>query len=100
MNSKNCWRTSKRKDITLISFGSLDGWNAIHEWSAVQHLLVSLDYINNFVYGVNNATFDTPENQQAAAIMQDWVEKGYFSEGFPVWDTMTATSSLRRAKAP
>ncbi len=73
----------KAKGITPISFGSLDGWNAIHEWSAVQHLLVSLDYINNFVYGVNNATFDTPENQQAAAIMQDWVEKGYFSEGFP-----------------
>ena len=65
-----------------IAFGSLDGWNAIHEFSAVQHLLVSLDYINNFVYGVNNVTFDTPENQEAARVMQDWVEKGYFSADF------------------
>lgn len=72
----------KAKGITPISFGSLDGWNAIHEWSAVQHLLVGSEYINNFVYGVNNATFITPENQQAALIMQDWVDKGYFSDGF------------------
>lgn len=72
----------KAKGITPISFGSLDGWNAIHEFSAVQHLLVSLDYINNLVYGVNNATFDTPENQEAAQIMQEWVDKGYFSDGF------------------
>ena len=68
--------------MTPISFGSLDGWNAIHEFSAVQHLLVSLDYINNFVYGVNDATFDTPENQEAARVMQDWVDKGYFSPDF------------------
>lgn len=72
----------KAKGITPISFGSLDGWNAIHEFSAVQHLLVTPEYINDFVYGVNNATFDTPENQEAARIMQDWVDNGYFSDNF------------------
>jgi raffinose/stachyose/melibiose transport system substrate-binding protein len=72
----------KTKGITPISFGSLDGWNAIHEFSAVQHLLVTPDYINNLVYGVNNVSFDTPENQEAASIMQDWVDKGYFTDGF------------------
>ncbi|HPD62666.1 MAG TPA: extracellular solute-binding protein [Anaerolineaceae bacterium] len=72
----------KDAGMTPISFGSLDGWNAIHEFSAVQHLLVSLDYINDFVYGVNNVTFDTPENQEAARVMQDWVDKGYFSPDF------------------
>jgi len=74
--------TIKAAGVTPISFGSLDGWNAIHEFSAVQHLLVTPEYINDFVYGVNNATFDTPENQEAARIMQDWVDKGYFTEGF------------------
>jgi len=72
----------KAKGITPISFGSLDGWPAIHEFSAVQHLLVTPDYINNLVYGVNNVSFDTPENQEAARIMQDWVDKGYFTDGF------------------
>ena len=72
----------KDAGITPISFGSLDGWNAIHEFSAIQHLLVSLDYINNLTYGVNNVSFDTPENQQAAQILSDWAKAGYFSEGF------------------
>jgi raffinose/stachyose/melibiose transport system substrate-binding protein len=74
--------TIKAAGVTPISFGSLDGWNAIHEFSSVQHLLVPLDYLNNFVYGVNNVSFDIPENQQAAAVMQDWVQNGYFTEGF------------------
>jgi raffinose/stachyose/melibiose transport system substrate-binding protein len=73
----------KAADITPISFGSLDGWNAIHEYSAIQHLLVSLDYINNLTYGVNNVSFDTPENRQAAEILQGWSNAGYFSDGFP-----------------
>jgi len=75
--------TIKAAGITPISFGSLDGWNAIHEFSAVQHLLVTPEYINDFVYGVNNVSFDIPENQEAARIMQDWVDKGYFTDGFP-----------------
>jgi len=73
----------KAAGITPISFGSLDGWNAIHEYSAIQHLLVSLDYINNLTYGVNNVSFDIPENRQAAQILQDWAKAGYFTEGFP-----------------
>ena len=73
----------KADGVTPISFGTLDGWNAIHEYSAIQHLLVSLDYINNLTYGVNNVSFDTPENRQAAQILQDWANAGYFSDGFP-----------------
>lgn len=65
-----------------IAFGNLDGWNGIHEFSAVQHVLVSGDYINDFVYGVNDVSFDTPENQQAAETMQEWVQAGYFTDGF------------------
>ena len=67
---------------TPIAFGNLDGWNGIHEFSAVQHVLVSGDYINDFVYGVNDVSFDIPENQQAAQTMQEWVDAGYFTDGF------------------
>ena len=73
----------KAAGITPISFGSLDGWNAIHEFSSIQHLLVSSDYINNFTYGVNNVSFDTEENQKAAEILLSWAKAGYFSEGYP-----------------
>ena len=73
----------KERGETPISFGSLDGWNAIHEFSAIQHLLVSLDYINNLTYGVNNVSFKTDENLKAAEILQQWAKAGYFSEGYP-----------------
>ena len=73
----------KDAGITPISFGSLDGWNTIHEFSSIQHLLVSPDYINNFTYGVNNVSFKTEENQKAAEILLSWAKAGYFSEGYP-----------------
>ncbi len=67
---------------TPIAFGLLDGWPGIHEFSAVADTLVTPEYLDNFVYGVNNASFDIPENQEAAQIMQEWVDAGYFTDGF------------------
>ncbi|MEA4812964.1 MAG: extracellular solute-binding protein [Anaerolineaceae bacterium] len=72
----------KAAGVTPISFGSLDGWNAIHEFSAIQHLLVSPEYINDLVYGVNNGSFDTPENQQAAQLLLEASKAGYFTDGY------------------
>jgi raffinose/stachyose/melibiose transport system substrate-binding protein len=72
----------KATGTTPLAFGNLEGWPGIHEFSAVQHTLVQQDWLNNFVYGVNNVSFDTPENQEAARIMQDWVDQGYFTDGF------------------
>ena len=43
----------------------------------------SPDYINNLTYGVNNVSFDTPENQEAAQILLDWAQEGYLTDGFP-----------------
>ena len=67
---------------TPIAFGLLDGWNGIHEFSAVQHTLVTGEYLDDFVYAVNDVSFDTPENQEAARIMQEAVDAGYFTDGF------------------
>ena len=74
--------TIKTAGVTPISFGSLDGWNAIHEFSAIQHLLVTPEYINNLVFGMNNVSFDTPENQQAAQLLLDIANAGYFTDGY------------------
>ncbi|MCC6147587.1 MAG: extracellular solute-binding protein [Anaerolineaceae bacterium] len=72
----------KAKGITPIVFGDLDGWPGIHEFSSVQHVLVDSEYINDFTYAVNNVSFDTEANREAAGIMQEWVEQGYFTDGF------------------
>ncbi|MEJ5201673.1 MAG: extracellular solute-binding protein [Anaerolineales bacterium] len=67
---------------TPITFGDLDGWPGIHTFSSVQHVLVDVDYINNFTYGLNNVSFDIPENREAAKIVQGWAKDGYFTDGF------------------
>jgi len=72
----------KAKGITPVVFGDLDGWPGIHEFSSVQHVLVDGKYINDFTYGVNNVSFDIEQNREAAEIMQDWVDKKYFTDGF------------------
>jgi len=74
--------TIKAAGVTPISFGSLDGWNAIHEFSAIQHLLVSPEYINNLVYGTGAVSFDTPENQLAAQLLLQAAAAGYFTDGY------------------
>ncbi|MBN2257625.1 MAG: extracellular solute-binding protein, partial [Anaerolineaceae bacterium] len=74
--------TIKAAGETLIAFGSLDGWNAIHEFSAIQHIFVTGQYLDDFVYAVNNVSFDTPENQAAAAVLSNWATAGYFTDGY------------------
>ena len=74
--------TIKAAGVTPISFGSLDGWNAIHEFSAIQHLLVSPEYINNLVYGTGAVSFDTLENQLAAQSLLLAASEGYFTDGY------------------
>jgi raffinose/stachyose/melibiose transport system substrate-binding protein len=72
----------KAAGVTPLVFGNLDGWPGIHEFSSVQHILTDPEPINNFVYGTGDASFDTPENQEAASIMQEWVDASYFTDGF------------------
>lgn len=72
----------KAKGMTPVVFGDLDGWPGIHEFSSVQHVLVDGKYINDFTYGVNNVSFDIEQNRETAEIMQDWVDKKYFTDGF------------------
>jgi len=82
---------AKGKGDVPISFGNLDKWPGIHEFQSVQNLYAKPDQIRDFVFARDGASFDTPENQQAAAKLQDWVKKGYFTPKFngvgydPAW---------------
>jgi raffinose/stachyose/melibiose transport system substrate-binding protein len=65
-----------------ISFGNLDGWPGIHEFQAVQNGYVTPDAIRDFVFGRDGASFATPENEEAAAKLQEWADAGYFTRNF------------------
>jgi len=74
-----------------IAFGNLDKWPGIHEYQTVQAQYVPKDQIRDFVFARNDASFDSPENQEAASKITDWVKKGYFTPDFngtgydPAW---------------
>jgi raffinose/stachyose/melibiose transport system substrate-binding protein len=74
-----------------IAFGNLDKWPGIHEYQTVQGQFVDKEAIRDFVFAREGATFASPENEEAAAKIQEWAEKGYFTPDFngtgydPAW---------------
>ena len=83
----------KAKDAgeTPIQFGDLDQWPGIHEFGFVQNLFVPRDDIRKLGFGQAGASWTSDDNKQAADTLVDWVDKGYFTDGFnglgydPAW---------------
>ncbi len=65
-----------------IVFGNLEAWPAIHTYGEIQGLYVDTAYLDDFIFGRNDVSFETPENIQAAAKLQEWVAAGYFTPDF------------------
>jgi raffinose/stachyose/melibiose transport system substrate-binding protein len=76
---------------TPIMFGNLEKWPGIHNFESVLGQFADKQAVRDFVFAKEGASFDTPEFQQAAAKIQEWVEKGYFNKNFngtdydPAW---------------
>lgn len=71
----------KEAGITPIVYGGLDGWPGIHLYGAIQHLFVERDYLDDLIFG-RGGSWTTEGNLKAAQLLVDWVEQGYFTEGF------------------
>ena len=67
-----------------IQFGVSDQWPGIHEYAVVQDQVAPEGYLTDLIFGLQGEqlSFDTPQNVQAATILQDWADKGYFTPGF------------------
>lgn len=75
---------AKQAGVLPIQFGNNDAFPGIHEYVVVQDQLASVNSLTNFIFGTerNRLSFDTPQNVQAATILQNWAKKGYFTPGF------------------
>jgi len=75
---------AKQAGEVPIQFGNNDAFAGIHEFGVVQDQVAPVDYLTDFVFGLqgNQLSFDTPENVQAATTLQDWAKAGYFTPGF------------------
>jgi raffinose/stachyose/melibiose transport system substrate-binding protein len=79
-------QTIKDAGQTPLSFGSLDGWPAIHEYSAIQHPLSTVQAIDDFIFRREGATFVDDANLLAAQKLVGWSDAGYFPEGYEGMD--------------
>jgi raffinose/stachyose/melibiose transport system substrate-binding protein len=75
-------QTAKGRGETPIWLGNLDQWPAAHVYPMIQNQLSSAEEISGWMTGREGSTFVTPGNTEAAAKLQEWVEAGYFNEGF------------------
>ena len=75
---------AKQAGQVPIQFANGDAFPGIHEYAIIQDQLASTDYLTSLIFGTqrDQLSFDTPENVQAAATLQDWANKGYFTPGF------------------
>lgn len=64
-----------------IAFGALDG-DGLQIFASILETLVTPDWLDNFIYGRNNVSFNTPETIQAAKAYLDLADKGYFTSGY------------------
>jgi raffinose/stachyose/melibiose transport system substrate-binding protein len=89
------------KDAGLIPLvqGVQEGWPAIHMFTTFQNLKVPNDQLTALVYHTGPASFDTPENVAAAAIAQDYGQKGYFGDGYLGKTAQAAIDEFNAGKA-
>jgi raffinose/stachyose/melibiose transport system substrate-binding protein len=73
---------TKRRGDVPIAFGNLDKWPGIHEFQTVQNAFTPPEQVRDFVFAREGASFDSPENREAAAKLQEWARAGYFTPNF------------------
>jgi raffinose/stachyose/melibiose transport system substrate-binding protein len=73
---------AKRAGETPIQFGNLDKWPGIHEYEEPMLQYVSKSWARRWVFGTGTPSFDIAGTKLAAAKLQDWANKGYFTDGF------------------
>jgi len=75
---------AKQAGEVPIQFANNDAWPGIHEYGVIQDRMAPVDYLTDLIFSGQGGTlsFDTPENMQAAATLQEWANKGYFTPGF------------------
>jgi raffinose/stachyose/melibiose transport system substrate-binding protein len=65
-----------------IMMGNAEKWPALHVFGAIQGAFADPDVVNDWVSGVEGATFETDANAAAAQTLADWEDQGYFGDAY------------------
>jgi len=89
---------AKAKGEVPIAFGNLEKWPAIHEFQTVQNQFAPKQAVRDFVFAKPGASFATPQNVQAATLLQEWADKGYFTPSFNGTEYNNAWAQFTKGK--
>ena len=64
-----------------MQLGNIEAWPAGHLFGPLQAATVDPAEITMLGLGNAGASWETPENEEAAATLQGWVDAGYFNDG-------------------
>jgi raffinose/stachyose/melibiose transport system substrate-binding protein len=90
---------AKAAGETPIMFGNLQKWPGIHDFESVLGQFADKQAVRDFVFAKEGASFDTPEFQEAAGKIQEWVDKGYFNKNFNGTDYDPAWQAFAKGEA-
>ena len=90
---------AKEAGLTPIAAGVQDGWPAIHMFTSFQNVVVPTGQLRDIVFHTNPASFDTPENVEAARIAQRFGSEGYYSDGYLGKTIQAAIDDFNAGKA-
>jgi raffinose/stachyose/melibiose transport system substrate-binding protein len=77
-------QTTKEAGYVPLTFGNLDGWPAGQVYGEILSTMIEdRSYLDDLIYAWGRgASWDTPENIEAANKLLEWVDNGYFTSGF------------------
>jgi raffinose/stachyose/melibiose transport system substrate-binding protein len=73
---------AKAADETPIQFGNLDKWPGIHTYEEPMLQFVTKDFARSWIFGSGGRSFVAAGTRLAAAKLQEWASKGYFTDGY------------------
>lgn len=79
-----------------LAYGNQDGWPGIHIWGSAQGQFADAASVRDGILGKEGATYDTPENLQAAQKIAEWVAKGYFPKNINGQPYQTAVDAFEK----
>jgi len=74
--------TLKDNGYTPFSCGAMDGWTYDHYFQALLHVTTPIEKIEALKYVRPGVSFTEASFVQAAKILKDWIDKGYFNDNF------------------
>lgn len=79
---------------TAMQLGNIEQWPALHVFGPLQGDYVDAEVITDLGLGNAGQSWTTPENVEAAAALQGWVDSGYFNDGVNGTDYDAAWQAL------